>query len=133
MNRRYKSRNIQTHDSNIWLNHVFGYCQVIYSYQNNRNPFIDHPEFVANIWEPTSVNLSGAPEVRIFPNPVKDLLYFEGISNAPYSVINILGSQVQRGTMGDEPINVSKLPQGKYIILIENKATVIAKSFVKLP
>ena len=23
---------------------------VIYSYQHNRNPFIDHPEYVALIW-----------------------------------------------------------------------------------
>jgi RHS repeat-associated protein len=26
--------------------------EVIYSYQNNRNPFIDHPEFVEKIWGP---------------------------------------------------------------------------------
>ena len=26
---------------------------VIYSYQNNRNPFVDHPEFVNNIWGST--------------------------------------------------------------------------------
>jgi endonuclease I len=25
--------------------------EVIYSYQENRNPFIDHPEFVASIWD----------------------------------------------------------------------------------
>ena len=24
--------------------------EIIYSYQNNRNPFIDHPEYVCNIW-----------------------------------------------------------------------------------
>ena len=28
--------------------------QAIYNYQNNRNPFIDHPEFVNRIWNPTS-------------------------------------------------------------------------------
>lgn len=107
--------------------------EVIYDYQNNRNPFIDHPEFVANIWDPTSVNLSSALEIQVYPNPANDLLYVKGLSNASYSVINILGRQVQRGTLGDEAINVSLLPQGKYIILIEDKATVIAKSFVKLP
>lgn len=29
---------------------------IIYSYQNNRNPFIDHPEYVALIWGGTSSN-----------------------------------------------------------------------------
>lgn len=28
--------------------------QDIYEYQNNRNPFVDHPEFVQRIWGPTS-------------------------------------------------------------------------------
>ena len=29
--------------------------EVIYSYQENRNPFIDHPEFLIQIYDPTSV------------------------------------------------------------------------------
>jgi uncharacterized repeat protein (TIGR02543 family) len=29
---------------------------VIYSYQNNRNPFIDHPEFVEKIWGPITLS-----------------------------------------------------------------------------
>ncbi len=28
--------------------------EVIYSFQNNRNPFIDHPEYVDEIWETDS-------------------------------------------------------------------------------
>ncbi|MGC9374915.1 MAG: endonuclease [Bacteroidales bacterium] len=41
---------------------------VIYSYQNNRNPFIDHPEFVAQIWgggenvPPSITNISISPQ-----------------------------------------------------------------------
>jgi uncharacterized repeat protein (TIGR02543 family) len=31
---------------------------VIYSYQNNRNPFIDHPEFVEKIWGPITLSSS---------------------------------------------------------------------------
>ena len=29
---------------------------VIYSYQNNRNPFIDHPEFVEKLWGPITLS-----------------------------------------------------------------------------
>ena len=32
----------------------------IYAIQNNRNPFIDHPEYVAGIWDPNS-GISGEP------------------------------------------------------------------------
>lgn len=107
--------------------------EVIYSYQNNRNPFIDHPEFVSAIWNPTSVNRSLEQEVRVFPNPAKDLLYVEGTNKGSYSVINILGRQVQHGILGDDAVNVSSLPQGKYMLLIEDEATVFVRSFVKLP
>ena len=37
----------------------------VYAYQHNRNPFIDHPEYVANIWNP---NTGGAlPEPTNYP------------------------------------------------------------------
>ncbi|MGD9993811.1 MAG: endonuclease [Salinivirgaceae bacterium] len=107
--------------------------EVIYSYQNNRNPFIDHPEFVSSIWNPTAVNLSLAENIRVFPNPATSTLYVDGLKDATYSIINILGRQVQQGKLGSEAVDISVLPQGKYIILIEDKASVIAKSFVKLP
>lgn len=32
--------------------------EVVYSYQNNRNPFIDHPEYVAKIWGGAGVFIS---------------------------------------------------------------------------
>jgi endonuclease I len=107
--------------------------EVIYSYQNNRNPFIDRPEFVSSVWNPTSVNRSLAETIRVFPNPATSILYVDGVEDATYSIINILGRQVQQGKLGDEAVDVSALPQGKYILLIEDKATAIAKSFVKLP
>ncbi len=31
---------------------------IIYSYQKNRNPFIDHPEFVAKIWKIEDLKIS---------------------------------------------------------------------------
>ncbi len=53
---------------------------VVYSYQHNRNPFIDHPEFVNQIWGSDSSllvvpNLNVA-KIRIYPNPVNDVLHF---------------------------------------------------------
>ena len=49
---------------------------IVYNYQHNRNPFIDHPEFATLIWEdePQPVQLSGVSQSQYwlsqnFPNP----------------------------------------------------------------
>lgn len=48
--------------------------EVVYSYQGNRNPFIDHPEWVNAIFANPSDVAAGAPPVaritRIYPNPM---------------------------------------------------------------
>jgi endonuclease I len=49
---------------------------MVYIYQRNRNPFIDHPEFVAMIFEDVSATGEGVPQAgpvatiaSIYPNP----------------------------------------------------------------
>src|SRR5262249_28670547 len=46
----------------------------IYEYQHNRNPFVDHPEFVSAIYDSSNVTAGGEPEsparaVRLTPGP----------------------------------------------------------------
>lgn len=44
----------------------------VYNYQNNRNPFIDHPDFVGRVWEGVnSDDITIAPKIflNIYPNP----------------------------------------------------------------
>ncbi len=57
--------------------------EVIYSYQNNRNPFIDHPVFVDKIWTITGIDEIEARPFRIFPNPASSCIYIEWFSNKP--------------------------------------------------
>jgi hypothetical protein len=48
---------------------------IIYSYQKNRNPFIDHPEFVAKIWKIEDLRISKeATEKKDAGNGTKYLL-----------------------------------------------------------
>ena len=50
--------------------------EVVYSYQQNRNPFIDHPEYVNKIWGPNAgVNDGVYQNISLYPNPVQDNLY----------------------------------------------------------
>lgn len=50
----------------------------VYLIQNNRNPFIDHPEFAQNIWK-SNAGIdeagSGSRSIMIYPNPVLDRCY----------------------------------------------------------
>ncbi len=48
-----------------------------YSYQYNRNPFVDNPEYAEAIWNPNYVPsniVDRAISFEIFPNPAKDIL-----------------------------------------------------------
>ncbi|MBN1927435.1 MAG: endonuclease [Prolixibacteraceae bacterium] len=51
---------------------------VIYSYQHNRNPFIDHPEFVTQIWdsETGAGEFTNQNNIKIYPNPAKSEINF---------------------------------------------------------
>ncbi len=42
--------------------------EVVYSYQNNRNPFIDHPEYVAEIWGGSGNSLPSIVSVNYTPS-----------------------------------------------------------------
>ncbi|HBX52424.1 MAG: hypothetical protein A2275_07800 [Bacteroidetes bacterium RIFOXYA12_FULL_35_11] len=49
---------------------------VVYGKQHNRNPFIDHPEWVNAIWGTSSVNeeSSSYAAFHVFPNPASDVI-----------------------------------------------------------
>ena len=99
---------------------------VIYSsYQHNRNPFIDHPEYARMIWDPTW-NLVGeeTSNVSIFPNPVEQgqTLHVNGNYGAFDAVVlcDLSGHIILRAkgdTTGDFVIALpADLAQGCYLV-----------------
>jgi len=103
--------------------------EVVYSYQNNRNPFVDEPGWVNCIWanDCSSVDiktLSQNSEIHIGPNPVKNILYIIGTSKFKnYKISNITGQKIiiKKNILKKTfNINLSNLPSGIYIIETED-------------
>lgn len=57
---------------------------VIYQYQGNRNPFIDHPEFVEKIWGPITLTNEDEGIISTLSLYKVDNLYFLEIKNYTY-------------------------------------------------
>mgnify|MGYP001216769117 FL=1 len=107
---------------------------VIYSYQGNRNPFIDNPFLATLIWNGPQANdtwslLSNLTynhnSIKLSTNVIKNLVHIIGVKDSKFKVyiINQLG-QILLETDNEKTIDVSKLPNGVYLLkLIHSNGT----------
>lgn len=113
----------------------------VYSIQNNRNPFIDNPSWVHDIWGPLTSISDGhnRDSFGLFPNPVKDkctIIFPDEIETEYWDikVYNITGQEVEveRFKNGKESvINTSGLKQGVYILMLSSHEGTKAIRFTK--
>ena len=112
----------------------------VYQIQDNRNPFIDHPEYACLIWGTdcsSSVNDVENIDLYVFPNPAKDLVSIDYHSYSNTTAIvhfyNALGADVFDCTIhnGTNKIDISSLPKSVYILSITNDKLKITKKIVK--
>lgn len=96
--------------------------EVIYSYQQNRNPFIDHPEFVNKIWGGgNGVQETMFGEVKLYPNPANGILNIETThSFESITIYNLLGKQVINKPFLTEN-NIDYLKGGHYIVKLNSE------------
>ena len=114
---------------------------VIYSYQGNRNPFIDNP-FLANlIWNgPQAIDTWGTLSlidydnqgISIYPTITDDSIVISGLGLNKFKTIvyNQLGQAVLESN-NEKNINVSKLPAGLYILVIHDSEQINSLKFIK--
>jgi len=110
---------------------------VIYGYQNNRNPFVDHPEYVNDIWNPASVQdeLAIASKLKLFPVPADQTITINFDYNSPQettiSIYNLMGKLVYNkdiiGEIDNKNIDISSFPEGIYLVELSSTEFMIQK------
>ncbi len=114
---------------------------VIFSYQGNRNPFIDNPYLATMIWNgPVAVDtwgtLSTAVEneisISISPTITNRTIAINGLNEDEFNVhiYNQLGQKIIFSSETSSTIDVSSFPSGLYIIQVENYGDVFQSKFL---
>lgn len=103
----------------------------VYTYQHNRNPFIDHPEYVGAIWGVNTGIIDQYDQqvsVSVYPNPVGnacqvDVAGLESEPNATVIVYDITGRQesVEVNRSGEHfVLNTTSLTPGIHMLCIRD-------------
>jgi endonuclease I len=111
-----------------------------YSIQNNRNPYVDHPEWVNAVWGPSSGinNVENNVSITVFPNPVSNIAHINlnRSLNKPYklSLLKTDGSNIftKYVTSRENEIDFSALPDGVYFISIKSESFIKVEKIVVL-
>ena len=87
------------------------------SYYRLRQIDIDGSETYSKI---VSVSMESSNTLRVYPNPVADVLTLENATGSDLHVLNLLGQEVisSQSSLGTQRINVSALPHGIYFLKV---------------
>lgn len=78
--------------------------------------------------------VSLANKMKVYPNPVKDFVYIQSGDvkfDSKITVLDMAGRQVKSFIGQADGYNLSDLPKGNYLILIDNKKEMISKKIIK--
>lgn len=113
----------------------------IYTWQINRNPFIDHPElasyiFGSNIGQPYTLGNESfeTSKVVVYPNPTTDYIVIAGIeAEAKAEIYSITGQKIKEVSFTNEiTLSLKDVTAGVYLVKISNEnSSVIKKIIVK--
>ncbi|WP_395056312.1 endonuclease [Flavobacterium sp.] len=115
---------------------------VIYTWQQNRNPFVDHPDLADHIWGtkvglPWSSTLSSPDfnelQVSMYPNPAKDVIAISGLKNeAKIEIFSMTGISVYQGNYKNNEKLSLNLALGVYMVkVVEDNKLAIKKLIIK--
>ena len=103
--------------------------------QRNRNPFIDNPQFVFDIWQnELSVDEFTTNEIKMYPNPVTgETLYIQSQKDLQVDIFDILGKKVISTKINGNSnfINVRALSKGIYLVKLKSSDDILTKKLIK--
>ena len=111
----------------------------IYTWQLNRNPFIDKPDlasyiFGTNVGQPYTLGNENfeASKVVVYPNPTTDYIVIAGIeSEAKAEVFSITGQKIKEAKFTNEiTLSLSDVTAGVYLVKISNENSTIIKKII---
>ncbi|NRA13209.1 MAG: endonuclease [Crocinitomicaceae bacterium] len=110
-----------------------------YQFQNNRNPYIDHPEYVYEVWGAAIIlDIDEIEEMdsslSIYPNPTSDNLTVTWNDKSGYTITirDMLGRLISTNntlTGESQIVDVSELESGNYLIEVSSDNQRTTKTF----
>lgn len=111
----------------------------IYNAQNNRNPYIDHPEYVCQIWATACAALSTPTleyaSISVYPNPSNDnkVNIDSNVAIDTIELVNINGQIVliiNKPVFNNNSYTLENLPQGFYFLRLSAENQSIIKKVI---
>ncbi len=109
------------------------YSYVVTVVSNNISSDPSNEKYLTTL-ENQDVGFDGvtSPSVAVYPNPVSERLYIENIVAEKATIYSYNGSKIAMVQLTSNSINVSRLPEGLYVIVLETKNKEVYKtSFIK--
>ncbi len=107
----------------------------IFSIQNNRNPFIDHPEFARQIWGvDAGMNQTEMIHIAVYPQPASEELNIStGSFQGNVWIFDLFGTLHNCNEISESQftVNVSSLNPGIYILKFVSGDQVVTQKFIK--
>jgi hypothetical protein len=81
----------------------------------------------------TSVSNNQNPSIRIYPNPAKEYLFIEGfLSKTSVRVYNVNGSLLMSKALNSPVLDIHRLENGVYFLMITDRKGVTIRKFLKI-
>lgn len=112
----------------------------VYQHQGNRNPYIDHPEYVCQVWSTpcaalSNQNFASLETISVYPNPSNEnkITIETDIELDEIQLINLNGQLVQwikKPEFSNNTYTLENLPQGFYLLRLNSKNQSLTKKVI---